>query len=342
MTIRLLLLALLLLAACSEPRSSDGTPPARVGKAPDAALTPARPAGTATADLPDVGDPRLFVSMDSLRWSQWETRVDGDRLARLRALGITLIRSDSTGPREPVDASGMGDYDPYGENLRHFHLFDFTGDGVDDVVYSGPWYERGPNGFGAMEGTRFKLYQVMNGRAVEVMQHYGSLQRIFRGGAGQPVSFRTVQYGCCSDPEWSIQYYRPVRAGDTVRYEAHGRVMGREGLEMPAAFMSSPRSFTVNNARYLLRADPGIDTPPQDDADWDEWAGRGNALAEYGRGARGIALAERTDATGRVWWFVRMDGRTPPVDAQFPEANSEGIRMDRLGWMSSRFLTVEP
>ena len=345
MTIRISLLSLLLLAACSEPRSSaDAAAAAKPGSSAGAALTAARPAAPATNDgeLPDFGDPRLFLDMDSLRWAEWEAPGGGDKLARLRALGITPIRSDSTGPREPVDASELGDYDPYGENARHFHFFDFSGDGVEDVVYSGPWYERNENGFGAMEGTRLKLYQVMDGRAVQVMAHHGHIQRIFRGAAGQPAAFRSVHHGCCADPQWEIDYHAPVRRGDTVTFESYARVIGREGLVIPATFMPAPRRFTVNNNRYLLRAAPGIDTPDAKGEDWYNWEGRGNALAEYGRGARGIALAERTDATGRVWWFVRMDGRTPPVDAQFSQENSEGVPMDRLGWMSSRFLTVEP
>ncbi len=331
----------LLLAACSD-RAADA--PAKPDAAPGAALTSSKSAAPAEPDLPDSGDVRRFLDLDSMRWAEWDRSAPGNRAARLAALGITPIRSDSTGPREPVDASEGGEeYDPYGENPRDFHFADFSGDGVEDVIYSGPWFERNENGFGALEGTQIKLYQVIGGRAVQVMRHHGSLQRIFRGAAGgQPASFRAVHYGCCADPEWSIDYYLPAQTGDTVRYHPHRSVLGRQGLEMPTAFMATPRRFTVNNDRYLLRATPGIDTPAEDGEDWYLWEGRGNALAEYGRGARGIALAERTDATGRVWWFVRMDGRTPPVEAQFPEENGEGRRMDRLGWMSSRFVTPEP
>ncbi|HYW10331.1 MAG TPA: hypothetical protein VE871_00175, partial [Longimicrobium sp.] len=294
----------LLLAACSERPAAD--PPAKTDATPGAALTAAPSAAPPEADLPDFGDVRRFLDMDSMRWAEWDRSAPGDRAARLAALGITLIRSDSTGPREPVDASGGGDeYDPYGENPRHFHFVDFSGDGVADVIYSGPWFERNENGFGALEGRQIKLFQVMEGRGVQVMRHHGTVQRIFRGRAGQPVSFRAIHHGCCADPQWSIDYYRPVRTGDTVRYEAHQKVLGREGIEIPTAFMPTPRRFTVNNDRYLLRATPGIDPPAKDGEDWYPWEGHGNALAEYGRGARGIALAERTDATGRVWWFVR-------------------------------------
>lgn len=341
MSLRILPLAFLLLAACSEPRAAEETAPATPGSPPAAALTRAD-AGTQTApELPDFDDPRRFLDLDSLRWAEVESPASGDWVARLRAVGITLIRSDSTGEREPLDAMSS-DYDPNGESTLHFHFVDFSGDGTDDVIYSGPWFERNENGFGALEGTRFRLYQVMNGRAVQVLDRPGAVQRIFRGGRGQPASFRAVVYGCCSDPQWEIDYYRPVRAGDTVRFEAYRRISGRQGLVAPSRFLQSRRAFTVNNDRYLLRESPGIDPAAPDGEDWFRWEGRGNALAEYARGARGVALAERADSTGRVWWFVLMDGRTAPRDAQIAPPDGDPVRMDRLGWMSSRFLTPDP
>ena len=341
MTIRLSLLALLLLAACSErPAANAASAGQRSAPATDSPQAPAVSRGV--PDLPDFVDPRRFLDLDGLRWAEWETRPRGDHAARLHALGIRPLRSDSTGAREPFDTTEMAGYDPYGERAGDYHFMDFTGDGVDDVIYSGAWYERNENGFGALEGTRIKLYQVMDGRAVQVLSYPGAVQRIFRGARGQPISFRVVTHGCCADPQWSADYFAPTRAADTVKYAPYRRVMGREGIVMPARYMDRQRPFTVSNDRYLLRESPGIDPKTADGEDWYRWEGHGNALAEYGRGARGIALAEQTDSTGRVWWFVRMDGGTPPISAQLTPAPDDPLPTDRLGWMSSRFLRVEP
>lgn len=342
MTIRLSLLALLLLAACSEPRPAADAASAETQSAPAAGLAATvRPAARDEPGVPDLDDPRLFLDLDSLRWAQWEARRPADPEARLRELGIQPIRADSTVEFDPA----IG-YDPNGESVRDFHFVDFSGDGVADVIYDGDWFMRNEEGeFGAGEGSRLKMYQVMNGRAVLVMEHHASIQRVWKGRPGEPVSFRTVHYGCCADPMWSIEYHRPVRRGDTVRFEAHYRVMGRDGIVMPAKFMQRPRRFTVGNDRYLLRESPGIDLETPDGEDWYRWHRRGNALAEYGRGARGTAIAEQTDSTGRVWWFVRMDGDTPPRDAQIDAPVDHAgrvIPIDRLGWMSSRFLQAEP
>ncbi|HEU4883504.1 MAG TPA: hypothetical protein VFT45_14695 [Longimicrobium sp.] len=338
---RILIPALLLLAACSgsdsdeKTRSSDSTP-AAMTKAADAIASPAE-----DADPPDFGDPRLFLSLDSLDWRPWETDAPADRAARLRQLGIRPVRADSIVEFDPSTG-----YDPNGERAQDFHFVDFSGDGVADVIYDGAWYVRNENGFGAMEGTHFKLYQVIGGRGVQVMDHHGTVQRIWKGAAGQPISFRTVHYGCCSDPMWAIEYFRPVRAGDTVRFERRHGVLGRAEMEIPTRFMAAPRRFTVANDGYLLRGSPTVQpTPAEANPEWYEWEGHGNVMAEYARGATGTAIAERTDDTGRVWWFVRMDGATPPRAAQIEGPVDDANRVlpiDRLGWMSSRFLTEQP
>lgn len=339
---RVLILLLLLLAACSDSQASEDAAPTKSHAAPPAAEKTTGRAAQSTADLRDFDDPRLFLDLDHLRWEQWETPVDGDRLARLRALGITPLRTDSTGPREVPDPADSVYYDPHGEHANDYHFIDFSGDGVDDVIYSGAWYERNDLGsVGAAEGSQIKLFQVIDGRAVQVMKHHGSLQRIWKGGGG-PISFRTFHPGCCAEVSWEIHYFRPVMRGDTVRFEPYHHVIGRVEMEMPTRFFASPRRFTVNNDNYLLRAEPAIqDTTP---SNWNDWEGRGNAVAEYARGARGTALAEKTDATGRVWWFVRMDGATPPTAAQAdaPYVGDHPVPADRLGWMSSRFVTVQP
>jgi hypothetical protein len=322
---------LLLIGACSapdaarEPRSATDT--STVVQAPAEAQEP---------ELPDANDPARLVDRYPPQWVEWEVEVPWQkRESRLRALGIRPIRIDSL-PSEGAEE----EYDSNGERWSDFHLIDFSGDGAADVVYDGPWFVRNENGMGALEGSHIKLYQVIAGRAVLVGDHHGQMQRVWPARGGRPASFRTIHHGCCSDPEWALEYHRPVMRGDTVGYEMWHRLLGRAELDVPTQFMPRQRRFTVAADRYMLRDTARVDDRPDDE--WPRWGGRGNVMAEYGRGARGIAMAERADSTGRVWWFVRMDGRTPPREAQVEEDPEHPVRTDRLGWMSSRFLTPEP
>jgi hypothetical protein len=327
-------LALLLAAACSPadrgPELEAGI--AAVALAPEPAA--AAPDGTPQEGLPDESDPALFLALDTLRWASWETRPPADRMARLRELGITPVRDE--GCRLPAGAPR--DDHTCGERWDDFRFVDFSGDGVDDVVYAGPWFRLDEqDGLQGLEGHRVRLYQVIAGRGVQVLDLHGQIQRVWAGRPGHPATFRSVRYGCCADPFWAIEYFRPALAGDTVRYEVHHRVAGREGIEIPDRFLDAPRRFTVRTDGYLLRATPQVlERRGPDEEDWMDWPGRGNALAEYGAGARGTALAERADGTGRVWWFVRMDPATQPRDAQI--GAESGAPFERIGWMSSRFL----
>lgn len=319
---RLPVLALLLLAACSRG-DAEAPPAARADAAPASAPAPDRAARQDGPELRDLGDPAAFLDMelDSLRWREWEAQPPGGRAPRLRELGIVPVRGDG-----------------YGEEADDYHFLDFSGDGVADVVYDGGWYELRDGEMAALEGGHLKLYQVIGGSTVKVMDAGGSLQRVWPGRAGEPASLRVVQQGCCGDTYLGVEYLRPVRRGDTVRYETFHRVAGTYGLRKPGRLLDEPRRFTVRNEGYLLRTSPAIVTADEPDG----WPGHGNGLAAYGPGARGIALAEQADSTGRVWWFVKMDGRTPPRDAMVRFDGAPRVTTDRLGWMSSRFLDAEP
>lgn len=323
-----------LLVAIAAALTACGDATERPSGAAPAASPPAAKAAERedAGDLPEVADPRRFLDTLPLRWAEWETAPPANRAARLRELGITPIRRDSaTGP--VVDG-----YDPDGERVEDFHFVDFSGDGVADVIYDGAWFTVQEGDLGAMEGTRIKLYHVVGGRAVPVAEHHGSVQRIWKGRPGEPLSFRTMHRGCCADPQWSLTFFGAKRHGDTVRYEPYRNVLGRNDLEIPEQFMSSPRRFTVSQDGYLLRSTPRVAGSA---AGWRDGSG-GNAMAAYGRGATGTAIAERRDTTGHAWWFVRMDGRTPPRDAQFVDDPNSRTPTDRLGWMSTRFLSPMP
>jgi hypothetical protein len=321
----LLLAGVVSLFACdladrrSGASTSDVAPALRVA-------TPA--AAWKDTDLPELADPRNFLDPRPMRWAEWETQPPADRFARLRELGITPLRRDTlAGPID--DEFGP---EPAGERAEDYHFVDFSDDGVADVIYDGMAFHLDEGRLSTAEAAHVKLYQVIGGRAVEVLDQHGSVERLWKGRPGEPASLLVTHGEHCMDAEWSLAFFRPVREGGRVGYEPYRYVVGTEEIELPKRYTGSPRRFTVDRDGYLLRGRPEIDT-----------AEGGNAMAVYPKAARGIAYAERKDATGRVWWFVRMDGRTPPTEARPREEDpSSPVRTDRIGWMSSRFLTAVP
>jgi|GEM_PF-2418344 len=309
------------LAACSddtrEAPARDAEPPADTAGARALAPAPARvPVSERWKRIPDLWAPAEFLALDSMAWSPWETAV-GDKRGELRRLGVPVVKGEDVGQR-----------------MEHFHFADFTGDGVADVIYAGPAIGRDEKGeVWAREGDLLVMWRVTGGRAVQLFEHYGTLQGVTTFDHGPPL-LRVVQYGCCAETNNFIEYFSGESRADGYRFVPLARIL--HSTHHPAVTRPLPRyrPFLVNADRYTLRHTPEISSAGELD-----WAGHGNASADYGRGARGIALAESTDATGRVWWYVLMDGETPPLAAAYTEEPGNPVPLDRLGWMSSRFLT---
>lgn len=107
-------------------------------------------------------------------------------------------------------------------------------------------------------------------------------------------------------------------------------------MALPDKRMPTKR-FVVRNDKYKLREQPVIDDKhDEQESDFEGMPIYGNALAEFGKGSKGEAIAEKPDETGRVWWFVIMDG-----DAKVEYDRFYGDqKASKAGWMSSRFLEV--
>lgn len=319
------------LAACSGDSHERG---AEKESASPGARSLAPEAGESQVDeywsgLPDFENLAELLDADTFRMDEWEMQTAGDRDARLKALGIERIRVDRDDPLYSAEHAG--------QTAEAFRFVDFSGDGVADVIYGGaPWFRNEEGEVGTADGSQLILWQVMDGRAVQVLDAPTSLQRAWRGKPGEPLRLRTVQHGCCDERHILIEYHAPQLRGETVRYHVTRRIVGSTNNRAPRALFSRPRPFTVMQDRYRLRHEPDVRERMEDS--------ESNVQAEYRQGARGLALAESRDSTGRVWWYVLMDGRTPPDTAAVSFAFDEerDVPEDRLGWMSSRFLTETP
>jgi hypothetical protein len=62
-----------------------------------------------------------------------------------------------------------------------------------------------------------------------------------------------------------------------------------------------------------------------------------NIVAIFPKGAKGIALAEHKDETGKIWWFVIM-GREPLPKTKISNNSSNFPIRQLSGWMSNDYL----
>lgn len=253
-----------------------------------------------------------LLEADSLDWSRWETASPEAKRGLLERLGIC------------VDQLGM---------VENHHLMDFSGDGVDDLIYSGADVACD---YPSASGKRTAFFLARYGKYSEIFIHNGELVGMWRAAPWQPVSFLTRAEECCGGAFVHYNYFYPVYRRSSLGYEGYSHIVGVVGMPTPGVRFEAPRPFVVQQGPYSLRVTPGID----DGFRWPYsrlFDPTGNLLAKYRRGSTGIALGEAEGPDGSTWWFVLMDASSRPLGIRGfqGEWGSSPVRRSYLGWMDS-------
>ena len=211
---------------------------------------------------------------------------------------------------------------------KDFWRLDVDGDGRPELVYSGSLIHCED---GAQESMRTIFYATDGGTARVIFEASGLLGHVSRAQPWNAISFILRNDGCCSDPGFDLMWYTPRRVENAWMWQYTTILASEHDLALPKSTYAAPVPFSVTQDRYNLRLAPVVDDTTFDD----NLDRRGNTFARYAAGAKGIALAEQTDGTGRVWWFVVM--QSAHVDHKAPS-----VVAYKAGWMSSRFLRRAP
>lgn len=255
------------------------------------------------------------VLTNEFSWVAWEKKINNLEKVNI----VKTIDDDLT---KYLHQSNLLD-----RNLKSFHVVDFDIDGDDDIIFSGA---------GGTDSKQVILYRLSDGKYTPILNIFGEIINISNPFTGSPLILTIIHYPF--DPPdilRNIETYSPVMINDQYEYLVSSKICFIEYTEFPTSFnMKLP--FVINNNKYNLRLSPRIDH------DTEYFEGRkGNIIAEYSKGAKGIALAERTDDTGRIWWFVMMHNNVMPQNTLFVNTGNNKVPFHSLGWVSSRYLTVD-
>ena len=208
----------------------------------------------------------------------------------------------------------------YGEKYDSmFHFLHLNGDSLIDVIFEG-WSGGEPYvcEFYFNTGETFELQ-------FQALQYITQMEIEDK----RLKSFKIIDFGCCAEyVHWEKQY--------EIKNDTINILLKRAKINAtikPENYFKTPKKFIVNNASYFLRFEPEINN---DTLYAPYYEGEGNKVAEYFKGDLGIAYAEKSDSTGRNWWFVEME---PKLEFRYNIIyNSQNDRPKYLGWMSSRFV----
>jgi len=224
--------------------------------------------------------------------------------------------------------------------LPFLRLVDLNGDGRKEVVYSGP--NSDPRNCWRGEGVRTVVWWQGPDSMVQLFMRYAAVVQLTPPTQGTGADLVLFSPSCCDDVVQSWILMRFVRNVGSPRASVYDHIMTtRMALEaVPQVWLDSPRRFSVGAERYNMRYEPGVDDTVLGPVSHIIVDRPGNVMVTYGRGARGLAVAESRSRDGRTWWLVLMepDSTAVPVVPPTPE-DSEPIPARWLGWMSDRYLS---
>ena len=207
-----------------------------------------------------------------------------------------------------------------------FSKYDFSGDGIDDLIMS--------DYFGSGEIQTFLW--IKSGSKYDFAGAFDGKPQFFRSDATSSSSLLTRSGWCCPSRVGKIYLYELQKVNGKRRYALIKKIMEMSHIRVPVK-KYAPIRFTTIDDQDRLRSSPEV----RDDYDPDmsglhNKPTYGNIIAEIEKGSKGEAVASHTDKTGRVWWFVVMDKDAPATYSLFYD-DEDGCK---TGWMISRHLKI--
>lgn len=207
-----------------------------------------------------------------------------------------------------------------------FSRYDFSGDGVDDLIIS--------DYFGAGEIQTFLWTR--SGSSYDFAGAFEGKPQFFRNAASSPSSLLTRSGWCCPSRVGKIYLYELQDVNGKKRYALARKIMEMAHIHIPSKKQPSIRFITVDS-QYRLRSSPEVrDEYDPDKSGLHNKPTYGNIIAEFEKGSKGEAVASHTDKTGRAWWFVIMDKDASATYSLFYD-DEDGCK---TGWMLSRHLQI--
>ncbi len=207
---------------------------------------------------------------------------------------------------------------PYQPNdlVKSVYAIDFNGDDLLDIIYDGP------------TGGEQNITQLFLNKGNHYEKVFSGYQDVIKAdfSNNRLNSFVLINPGCCADPQ-IVEYYYSVIYADNIPTFKLGKTIGYlSQTEKPQKQLSSPKVFSVLTDNAKLRSDCYI----LDNVEHPVYGGRGNAIANYKAGSKGIALGIKKDKNIE-WVYAIMNANNIIDSCDFPTFKEQPTEI--RGWI---------
>ncbi|MFT3825749.1 MAG: hypothetical protein QM731_17645 [Chitinophagaceae bacterium] len=219
---------------------------------------------------------------------------------------------------------------------KAFHFVQLNGDNLPDLIYAGR---------SGGESNIVVLYLNRKNKFEQILTEFTHLLDLQFNGHNL-IAATTINYGCCDEVIHFERHYSFDAALNSKLILQRASIQGMDAhdddYKTPEHFFETPVKFKTLNEEYALRYSPNLNNDTLEGPFSlfnDEPEPKGNVIALYPKGSRGIAWAYQKDSTGREWWLVEM---FPQILTTSRYYSLDDKLTNNFGWMSSRFVEKLP
>lgn len=221
------------------------------------------------------------------------------------------------------------DYTPKIKDLiNDIHTLDLDNDGLDDIIFDG------------QTGGELREILIFLNKGSSFVKVFSDWQRILNWHFTDDVlsEISIVNWGCCAETNTTSNFYKVTNPNNSLTFTLLKTFQYIEDTVLPDKYWPIKKNIKILNNDYNLRSSPVVN-----DTTTFYYQGEptiGNSVGKIKKDALAIALADSTDDTGRIWYFVAVYPEYKLKETLFYDADEKSKRY-KCGWLSNRFVEIK-
>jgi hypothetical protein len=211
-----------------------------------------------------------------------------------------------------------------------YRLHDFTGDGIEDLIY---------NGYVGSEEMFFALWEKQNNKFRIAGITWGEIAKIFLESTNNKIySFALISGLCCDGFVGDIKTFSPVFKAGNLTYMEKYSYRFFVWTSFPDEYeVISKKRFQIKTDSCSLRDSPETDNKYNKElSGFEDMPVYGNIIAKLAKGSTGTAYAKFQDELENLWWFVALDTNARATYKRFYRDTCAY----KCGWIDTKFLDI--